>query len=85
MGRTSVVKKPKGISSDLTVTGQWGVVVRRIMNGAGVLMVYLIQTKRHAYRLHYMQAIAPEWVLESLKDLNADMNIWIQRRFRELC
>lgn len=38
-GEPIVVKKPKGIASDLTVTGQWAVVVRRIMNGTGVLKV----------------------------------------------
>jgi hypothetical protein len=48
-GELVVVKKPKGISSDLQVTGQWGVVVQRIMNGTGVLKVYLVQSKRYAY------------------------------------
>jgi hypothetical protein len=78
-GEPVVVKKPKGVSSDLGVTGQWAVVVRRIMNGTGVLKVYLVQTKRYAYRLHFTRAAAPEWVLETLKDLRADMNI----RFKE--
>jgi len=40
-GGPVVIKKPKGIASDLNVTGQWGVVVRRVMNGTGVLRVYL--------------------------------------------
>ena len=74
-GEPVVVKKPKEIVSDLKVTGQWGVVVRRMMNGTGVLKVYLVQSKRYAYRLHFMRAVAPEWVLESLKELNPDMNI----------
>jgi hypothetical protein len=74
-GEPVVVKKPKEIVSDLKVTRQWGVVVRRMTNGTGVLKVYLVQSKRYAYRLHFMRAVAPEWVLESLKELNPDMNI----------
>jgi hypothetical protein len=70
-----VVKKPKEIVSYLKVTGQWGVVVRCMMKGTGVLKVYLVQSKRFAYRLHFMPAVAPEWVLESLKELNPDMSI----------
>jgi len=74
-GEPVVVKKPKGITSDLNVTGQWGVVVRRVMNGTGVLKVYLVQSKKYAYRLHFTRAAAPEWVLEDLKNLNPDMSI----------
>jgi len=40
------------------------------MNGTGVLNVCLVQSKRYAYRLHFARAIAPEWVLENLKDLS---------------
>jgi hypothetical protein len=74
-GEPIMVKKPKGLSSDLRVTGQWAVVVRRIMNMTGVLKVYLIQTKKYAYRLKFVRAIAPEWVLEALKNISADANI----------
>jgi hypothetical protein len=74
-GEPIVVKKPKGVSSDLTVTGQWAIIVRRIMNGTGVLKVYLIQSKRYAYRLKFVRAKAPEWVLEALKDINPEANI----------
>jgi len=39
-----LVKKPtKGIASDLTITRQWGAVVRHMMNGTGLLNVYLVQ------------------------------------------
>jgi len=31
-GEPAIVKKPKGIASDLHATGQWGVIVRRVMN-----------------------------------------------------
>jgi hypothetical protein len=60
------------------VTGQWVVVVQRIMNGTGVLKVYLIQTKKYAYRLHFVRASAPEWVLEALKEIHLDATIWFE-------
>ncbi len=75
-----MVKKPKGVSSDLSVTGQWEVVVRRIMNGTGVLKVYLIQSKKYAYCLKFVRAIAPEWVLAALKNIGADANIGFEDR-----
>jgi hypothetical protein len=74
-GEPIIVKKPKGIASDLQVTGQWAVVVHRLLNGTGVLKVYLIQTKRYAFRLHFLHAKAPEWVLEVLKDILPDNKI----------
>jgi hypothetical protein len=69
-GEPIIVKKPKGVTSDLKVTGEWGVVVRRIMNGTGVLKVYLIQSRKYAYRLQFRRAKAPSWVLESLEDVS---------------
>ncbi len=63
------MKRPKQLAADLTVTGEWAVVVRRMMNGTGVLKVYLVQSKKYAYRLHIKRAKAPEWVLEALQDL----------------
>ncbi len=74
-GEPVVVKRPKGISLDLGVVGQWAVVTRRIMNGTGVLKVYLIQTKKFAYRLNFIRAKAPEWVLEALKDINPEASM----------
>jgi hypothetical protein len=74
-GELIVVKKPKGISSDLGVTGQWAVVIRHIMNHTGVLKVYLIQSKKYAYHLHFARALAPEWVLEALNLITVDMSI----------
>ena len=44
-----IVKKHKGISSDLRVTGAWAMVVRRLMNHTGVIKVYLIGTRKYAY------------------------------------
>lgn len=51
LGGASSSKKPKGIASDLNVTGQWAVVVRSMMNGTGVLKVYLIHSKKSAHPL----------------------------------
>ena len=50
-GKPIIVKKPKGIALDLTVTGQWALVVRHIMNVSGVLKVYLIQLCKNVHRL----------------------------------
>ena len=55
-GELVIVKKPKGISSDLGITGEWAMVVRRLMNHTGVLKVYLIGSKRYAYRLKFKRA-----------------------------
>ena len=44
-GELVIVKKPKGISSDLKVTGEWAMVVRRFMNKTGVLKVFLIGSR----------------------------------------
>jgi hypothetical protein len=41
-GEMLFVKKPKQLASDLNVTGEWAAVERRIMNGTGVLKVYLV-------------------------------------------
>lgn len=45
------------------------------MNGSGILKVYLIQTKKYAYRLKFVRAITPEWVLEALKNISTDDSI----------
>ena len=69
-GEPIITKKPKGIASDLNVTGEWAVVVRRIMNGTGVLKVYLINSRKYAYRLQFQRAIAPKWVLDALNEVS---------------
>jgi hypothetical protein len=69
-GEVVVVKKPRGISSDLTVTGEMAVVVRRGMSaGSGVLKVYLVTSKRFAYRIKFKRVIAPEWVITALQSI----------------
>ena len=70
-----IVKKPKGIASDLHATGQWGAIVRRVMNGTEVVKVYLLQSKRYAFRLHFQCAIPPGWVLEALNNINLSTTI----------
>jgi hypothetical protein len=37
-----IVERPRGVASDLDITRQWAVVVRRTMKGTGVIKVYLI-------------------------------------------
>ena len=74
-GETIIVKKPRGIASNLNVVGEWAVVVRRIMNGTGVLKVYLVQSKRYAYRIKFKRAKAPEWVIGALNSISKDQRI----------
>jgi hypothetical protein len=74
-GEPIIVKKPKGIASDLAVAGQWGIVVQHIMNGTGVLKVYLVQSKKYAYRLQFRRAITPEWVIEALDNIDSQTTI----------
>ena len=38
-GELVFVKKLKGISNDLRVTGEWAMIVRRFMNKTGVIKV----------------------------------------------
>jgi hypothetical protein len=58
-------------------------VVQQIMNGTGILKVYLVQTRKFAYRLNFTRALAPEWVLEALRDLNPDVNVGFEARSQE--
>jgi hypothetical protein len=74
-GEPIIVKKPKGIAADLKVVGEWAIIVRRIMNGTGVLKVYLIQSKKYAYRLKFKRAKAPEWVINALNSISRDQKI----------
>ncbi len=68
-GELVIVKKPKGIASDLRTTGEWAMVVRRSMNHTGVLKVYLIGTRRYAYRLKFVRATVPEWVITAMNSI----------------
>ena len=68
-GELVIVKKPKGISSDLKVTGEWAMIVRRFMNHSGVLKVYLVASRRFAYRLKFKRATVPEWVIIAMNSI----------------
>ena len=68
-GELVIVKKPKGISSDLKVTGEWAMIVRRSMNKAGVLKVFLIGTRKYAYRLNFRRAKVPDWVTTAMSSI----------------
>ncbi len=51
-------------------------VVRRIMNGSGILKVYLINSREYAYRLQFQLAVTPTWVLDALEQvLNRNISI----------
>lgn len=56
-GEPIIVKKPKGLNTTLEPTVESGVIVRRIMNGSGVLKVYLINSKTYAYRFKFKRAV----------------------------
>jgi hypothetical protein len=45
------------------------------MNHTGVIKMYLIQSKKYAYRSHFARALAPEWVLEALNMIMAEVSI----------
>ena len=77
-GEPIIVKRPPSIASDLTTTGQWAVVVRRIMNGTGVLKVYLIQSKKYSYqlqRLHSGYRSKEIYVIEFSDDVWCNKNL----------
>ena len=74
-GEPVIVKKPKGISADLKVVGEWAIIVRRIMNGTGVLKVYLIQSRKFAHRLKFKRAKAPEWVVNALNSISVNQAV----------
>ena len=74
-GEIIIVKRPKGVSSDLKSTGQWAVVVRRFMDGTGVLKVYLIESKRYGHRIKFKRAKVPQWVVDRLNEIQVDARI----------
>lgn len=37
--------------------------------------MYLVQSKKYAYRLHFVRALAPEWVLEALNLITSEATI----------
>ena len=47
-------------------------VVRRMMNHSGVIKVYLVGSKKYAYRLKFKRAKIPEWVVEAMNSIAAN-------------
>ena len=45
-------------------------VVRRLMNLSGVIKVYLIGSKKYAYRLKFKRAMIPEWVVTAMHSIS---------------
>ena len=45
-------------------------VVRRLTNHSGVLKVYLIGSKKYAYRLKFKRAVVPEWVVTAMNSIS---------------
>jgi hypothetical protein len=45
------------------------------MNGTDVLKVYLVQSKKYAYCLHFTRVIAPEWVRDALNAIDLGATI----------
>lgn len=62
-GETVIAKKPRGIASDLRESGSWGVIVRRTFDGSGIVKLYMVESKRYAWRLNFRRGMkTPNWV-----------------------
>ena len=44
-------------------------VVRRFMNISGVLKVFLIGSRKYAYRLSFRRAKVPDWVITAMNSI----------------
>ena len=44
-------------------------IVRRFTNKTGVFKVYLIGTRRYAYRLNFRRAKVPDWVVTAMNSI----------------
>ena len=48
----------------MIVTGEWAMVVRLFMNKTGgVLNVFLIESRKYAFRLNFRRAKVPDWAI----------------------
>jgi hypothetical protein len=45
------------------------------MNGTGVLKVYLVETKRYAYRLHFKRTKVASWVIDEIRRISPTLII----------
>ena len=73
-GDIVLAKKPKGISSDLEDVSRWAIVVRRFMDGTGVLKVFILDTKRYAYVLKIARPRVPQRILDQINSMNINSN-----------
>ena len=70
-GEPVIVKRPKKASADLCYAGEWALVVRPIMNGTGVVKVFLLSSKRYAYRLDLRRVEGlPDWAVDKLNSMS---------------
>ena len=72
-GELVIVKEPKGISSDLKVTGEWAMVVRRFMNKTGVLKVFLVGSRKYTYLPNFQRGKVPEWVITAMSSIRENL------------
>ena len=72
-GEPVIVKRPKRVSADLRYAGEWAIVIRPIMNGTGVVKVFLLSSKRYAYRLNLKKVEGlPDWAIDILNSLSSN-------------
>ena len=60
-GEFILVKRPRSIASDLPVAADWAVVLCRVMDGTGNLVVYNIRTKKVCVRLKFSSLLGLEY------------------------
>ena len=68
--------------SPLNVTGEWAMVIRRFMIKTSVLKVFLIGTRKDAYRLSFRKAKVPDWVITAMNSIREKLLVSRTRRQR---
>lgn len=68
-GEPILAKKRRGLSSDLNSTALWAIVVRRIMNGTGVLKVFSLETRKYLHILKFARPRVPKRITDLLNEL----------------
>ena len=74
-GQPVIVKRPKGIASDLHESGSWAIIVRRTFDGSGIVKVYLVETRKYAWRLNFKLARIPSWISVAINSIAANSSI----------
>ena len=77
-GEPVIVKSPKGMASDLKTRGDWAVVVARVMNGTGVVLVYILRTGKVAARLNLKRARCPTWFIDHMNSISDVKHIGLE-------